>query len=257
MKRAIFGKALSEMPFLDHLEELRWRIIWSLAAVVVGTAIGYFLVERFDVLGLLIRPIDPFLVDSKLKYLNPIDPFIITLKLAVVVGLILAFPIVVYQVWTFLSPALTRREHRVIVPSLYFGLLLFLAGVALAYFAVLPLALEFSMGFQQESLEQSIVIGEYLSFTIKLLLAFGIVFELPIVILVLSVLGLVTPEFLRAQRRWAIVIITIGSALITPPDLVSQIMMMIPMLFLYEVSIWLSALVTRRRSEEPAAEGRA
>jgi sec-independent protein translocase protein TatC len=242
-----------EMPFLDHLEELRWRLLWSLLAVLVATVIGFFIVTRLNVLGLLILPIEPFLDGSRLKYLSPMEPFFITLKLAVTLGLILASPIVVYQIWAFLSPALLPSEKRTIVPALYFGLLLFLAGVAMAYYVVLPLTLSFSMGFQTEALEQSIVVGEYLSVVTRLLIAFGLVFELPVVITVLAALGLVTPDFLAAKRRHAIAGITIGSSLITPGDVMSTIIMMIPLIFLYEVSIALSRILYRRRAAAAAA----
>jgi sec-independent protein translocase protein TatC len=244
----MFKTNAAEMPFLDHLEELRWRLLWSILAIIVFTIIGFLLVTRFDVLGILVAPITPFLAGTKLKYLNPTDPFFITLKLALTVGLVLASPIVIYQIWAFLSPALLPSEKRAIVPSLYFGLLLFCAGVAMAYFIVLPVTLQFTMGFQTDSLEQNIVISEYLSVVTRLMLAFGVVFELPVVILVLSVLGLVTPEFLAAKRRHAIAGITILSALITPGDVLTvTFLMMIPLVLLYELSITLSRLVVRRR----------
>jgi sec-independent protein translocase protein TatC len=247
-------KNAAEMPFLDHLEELRWRLLWSLLAVTVATVIGFLLVTQFDVLSLLIAPIVPFLDGSKLKYLSPTDPFFITLKLALLVGLLLASPIVVYQIWAFLSPALLPSEKRAIVPSLYFGLALFMTGVAMAYYIALPVTLQFTMGFQTESLEQSIVISEYLSVVIRLLLAFGIVFELPVVILALSAMGLVTPELLAERRRHAIAGITILSAVITPGDVVTiTILMMVPLILLYELSITLSKLVVRRRRIATAA----
>jgi len=237
----------AEMPFLEHLEELRWRILWSLIAVAIGTAIGFFLVTRFNVLGLLTQPMCPFVDDCRLKFLSPMDPFFITLKLAVLVGLVLAAPVIVYQIWSFFAPALLPSEKRAIVPSLYFGLVLFVGGVLMAYFVVLPLALAFSMGFQTDALEQSIVASEYLGMATRLLLAFGLVFELPVVILVLSLLGLVTPEFLRAQRRYAIAIITVVSCMITPGDIGSSLLMIGPLLVLYEISIVLSRMVSRRR----------
>jgi sec-independent protein translocase protein TatC len=244
-----------EMPFLDHLEELRWRILWSLAALVVTTGLGFYLVTQFNVLGILIQPVCPFVEDCRLKFLSPMDPFFITLKLAVLVGLVLAAPIIVYQIWAFLSPALLPSERRAIVPSLYLGVVLFAAGVLMAYFIVLPLALGFSMSFQTDALEQSIVAGEYLGVATRLLLAFGIVFEMPVVILVLSLLGLVTPEFLKAQRRYAVAIITVLSCMITPGDVGSSIFMMIPLFILYEVSIVLSRVVSRRRVAAAAAMG--
>ena len=243
-----------EMPFLDHLEELRWRLIWSLVAVMVCAVAGYFLVTRLDVLGLLVEPIKPFLRGTKLKYLSPTEPFFITLKLAVSVGLVLASPIVIYQIWAFLAPALLPSEKRVIVPALYMGLVLFALGVLMCYKVVLPMTLNFTMGFQTESLEQSIVIGEYMGFVTRLLLAFGAVFELPVVVLILSAVGLVTPEFLAGKRKHAMVIITVMASLLTPGDVITlTIMMMVPLFFLYELSIALSKLVTRRRRAAAAA----
>jgi sec-independent protein translocase protein TatC len=251
-----FGTSAGEMPFLDHLEELRWRLLWSLLAITLFTIVGYFVVTRFAVLNLLIAPITPFLDGSRLKYLSPTEPFFITLKLALLVGVLLAAPIVVYQLWAFLSPALLQSEKRAIVPSLYFGLVLFMAGVAMAYFIALPVTLQFTMGFQTESLEQAIVIGEYLSVVTRLLLAFGIVFEMPVVILLLTFLGLVTPEFLAEKRRHAIALITVVSAVITPGDVITiTLLMMVPLALLYELSITLSKVVVRRRSGAPAAIG--
>jgi sec-independent protein translocase protein TatC len=251
-----FTTTSGEMPFLDHLEELRWRLLWSLLAVFVFTIIGFVLVTQLDVLGLLVAPITPFLDGSKLKYLSPTEPFFITLKLALGVGLLLAAPIIVYQVWAFLSPALLPSEKRAIVPSLYFGLVLFMVGVAMAYYIALPVTLQFTMSFQTESLEQAIVISEYLSVVIRLLLAFGVVFELPVVILALTFVGLVTPEFLAEKRRHAIAGITILCALITPGDVITlTIMMMIPLVLLYELSITLSKLVVRRRRVPSLATG--
>lgn len=248
MNTAFFKPKSAEMPFLDHLEELRWRLVWSLLAVALGTALSFFLVMRFDVLGILVDPITPFLKGSKLKYLSPTDPFFITVRLAILVGFLLALPVVAYQVWAFLAPALLPSERRVIVPSLYLGLVLFAAGVVMAYELVLPVTLRFTMGFQTESLEQAIVVGEYLGVVTRLLLAFGVVFELPIVVLVLSALGLVTPEFLASKRRHAIVGITILASLLTPGDVITvTVMMMAPLIVLYEVSIVLSRLVSRRR----------
>lgn len=255
----VFEGYNDQMPFLDHLEELRWRLLWSVLALAIATGIGFYLVTQFDVLGLLIKPITPFLHGSRLKYLSPTDPFFITLKLAILVGFVLAAPVVVYQIWAFLSPALVPSERRAIIPSLYLGLVLFAVGVAMAYFIVLPVTLRFTMGFQTESLEQSIVIGEYMSVVTRLLLAFGIVFELPVVILVLSVLGLVTPEFLTEKRRYAIAAITVVSSVITPGDVVTiTVLMMVPLILLYEFSIILSRMVSRKRilaAEAEAPEG--
>lgn len=238
----------AEMPFLDHLEELRWRIIWSAIAVAAGAIIGFVLVVRFDVLGLLVAPVRPYVEGAKLPYLSPADPFWVTLQLALVIGIILAFPVVAYQFWAFFAPALEAHERRAIVPSLYLGLVLFVAGVAMAYFVALPVALRFFTSFQTRSLEPLIVIGPYLGFVTKLLIAFGVVFELPVVVLVLTTLGLVTPQFLASKRRHAVVAITILASAITPGDVITlTLLMMVPLMLLYELSIVLSRLAYRRR----------
>jgi sec-independent protein translocase protein TatC len=238
-----------EMPFLDHLEELRWRILWSVITILVGAVAGYVVVTQFNILEILIDPVRPLIAGEKLKYLSPGDPFFITLKLALTVGLILAFPIVVYQVWGFVSPALLPQERRAIIPALYLGLLLFCAGVALAYFIVLPMTLKFMMSFQTETLEQNIVIGPYMGFVVKILLAFGILFELPVVVMVLAALGLVTSKFMAEKRRYAIAGMAVIAAFVTPGDAITlTLFMMGPLLLLYEMSIGLAKLVERRRA---------
>jgi len=252
MSLKYLGSSGGDMPFLDHLEELRWRLLWSIVAIVLFSIIGFFVVERYEVLTLMQAPIAPLLDGSKLKFLSPTDPFFITLKLAFFVGLVLSSPIVGYQIWAFLAPALRPSEKRSIIPALTFGLLLFGAGVAMAYFVALPVTLQFTMGFQTESLEQSIVIGEYFSLVIRLLLAFGLVFEMPVLILALTAVGLVTPEFLAAKRRHAIALITVVSALITPGDVLTiTVLMMVPLVLLYEVSITLAKVVVKKRRIAP------
>jgi sec-independent protein translocase protein TatC len=254
----------AEMPFLDHLEELRWRIIKSIGALGIGSALGFFLVHYFEVTELLVRPVRPYLatgalgdpqgialgLEGKLLALNPATPFFLELKLALLTGLILSFPILVYQVWAFLSPALEQREKKVIVPSLYLGLVLFSAGVLLAYLLALPLTLRFLYGFQTDYVAFALEANEYLSFVVRLLLIFGIVFELPVVVIALSVFGLITPKFLRSKRRHAVVAITVLGSFLTPGDMVMvTLLMMVPFLFLFELSIVLSALIERRREE--------
>ncbi|MEQ9399334.1 MAG: twin-arginine translocase subunit TatC [Longimicrobiales bacterium] len=239
-----------EMPFLDHLEELRWRIFWSAMSVGVGSVIGFFLVHRFQVLELLIAPVRAARDDPgfRLQYLSPADPFWITLKLAILVGIILALPVVVYQLWAFFSPALEKHEKRAIVPALYLGTVLFAAGVAMAYFLALPVTLEFFKIFEGESMQEQLEITKTLSFITKMLLAFGAVFELPVVIMVLTAVGLVTPSFLRSKRRHAAVIMTVVASLITPGDVITlTVLMLVPLLLLYELSIILSAGIHKRR----------
>jgi sec-independent protein translocase protein TatC len=241
-----------EMPFLDHLEELRWRILWSVVSVTVGAIIGFALVYYYGVLELLILPVREAADDPNLKliYLSPADSFFITLKLAIYIGVLMALPVITYHVWSFLSPALEKSEKRAIIPALYLGLLLFIAGASLAYFIALPVTLEFFEKFQTESLQATLEINKTLNFIVRMLLAFGAVFELPIVIMLLSVMGLVTPAFLRTKRRHAIVGITVLASFITPGDIiVLTIMMMIPLIFLYELSIFLSVGIYKRKAQ--------
>ena len=255
MKRA---KGNAEMPFLDHLEELRSRLIWVAVAVLTLSVAGFFIVTEFDVIGLLKRPITPLVPEGMLLFTSPTEPMTVTLKLSFVIGFVLALPIVVYHVWAFLSPALFEREKRVLIPALVGAFVLFLLGVAMAYFLVLPLALRFLLGFQTQALAPIITIGEYLRFATRLILAFGVIFELPLVTLLLSLLGIINAGTLRRYRRHAIVGVSVLSAVLTPADIGTMLMMMVPLLLLYEVSILLVAAVDRRRlvgsSPQPIAD---
>lgn len=246
----------AEMPFLDHLEELRWRLLWSLLAVIVGFGAGLAAVYYLDVMRFLLSPIEAvFADDRRLIYLAPTDAFFVFLKVSLTLGIVLASPIVVYHAWSFLSPALEKHEKRAIVPALYMGLVLFAAGVALAYFVALPISLRFLMGFLTEVMEPSWTGPAYIGFVVKLLLGFGLVFELPVVVLILSALGLVTPAFLREKRRYAIVAITVVACALSPGDVLSvSLLMMVPLALLYEFSIVLSAVMWRQRKERTKAD---
>jgi sec-independent protein translocase protein TatC len=174
----------------------------------------------------------------------------VTFKLAFVVGFILALPVVAYQAWAFFSPALYEHEKRLIIPAIGIGFLLFLAGIAMAYFFVLPLGLNFLLGFQAESLEPIITVDEYLRFATRLILAFGAIFEMPVVLVLLGLLGIVTPDGLRKYRRHAIVGLAVASALLTPADVGTMAMLFTPMILLYEASIWLVQVVVGGRGVE-------
>jgi sec-independent protein translocase protein TatC len=245
-----------EMPFLDHLEELRWRLIWSLAALAVGVLVAFVLLVKVDIIGVLQRPIAPFLAGRKLVYTHPGDPFGIVMKASLVLGLILALPVILYQAWAFLSPALYAHERRVAIPVLFGAVALFLAGVSLAYFVVLPFTLNFLLSFQTQALDPMITAGQYFGFAITMSLAFGAVFELPILIVALTALGLVTPRLLTRFRRHAVILCAVGSAFVTPgADVMSLMAMAVPLYLLYEFSIVLSRIVYRRRERRIAADG--
>jgi sec-independent protein translocase protein TatC len=238
--------AKGEMPFLDHLEELRWRILWSVGALVGGAVIGFYLLQQFDVFTLLKAPITPYLPDGKLFITRPTDAFIITLKLAVVLGAIIASPVIFAQLWKFLSPALYAHERSYIVPALVAGLGLFLAGGLMAYLWVLPAVFRILYGFRVGDIEWIITADAYFGFATQLILAFGLMFQLPIVMTLLASFGLVQPKTFRKQRPIALVLACIVAALLTPPDVFSMMMMMVPLLVLYEVGILVSAILRRR-----------
>ena len=238
--------AKGEMPFLDHLEELRWRILWSVGALIAGAAVGFYLLQHFDVFTLLKAPITPYLPDGKLFITRPTDAFIITLKLAVVIGAILASPVIFAQLWKFLSPALYEHERRYIVPALIAGLGLFIAGGLMAYLWVLPAVFRILYGFRVGDIEWIITADAYFGFATQLILAFGLMFQLPIVMVLLSAFGLVEPATFRKQRPIALVVGSIIAALLTPPDVFSMTMMMVPLLFLYEIGIIVASILKRR-----------
>ncbi len=244
MKRT---KGAAEMPFLDHLEELRSRLIWVGSAVLGLSILGFFIVTELDVIGLLKRPITPLVPDGMLLFTSPTEPMTVTLKLSFVVGVILAMPIIVYHAWAFLSPALFDRERKAVVPALAGAFVLFLLGVAMAYFLVLPFGLRFLLGFQTQALSPIITIGEYLKFATRLILAFGVIFELPLVLVFLAFLGLINAGTLRRFRRHAIVAVSLLAAILTPADVGTMLMMMVPLILLYEISILLVAVVDRRQ----------
>ncbi len=238
----------AEMPFLDHLEELRSRLIRALLALVLGCVLGLVAVTQLDVLGLIERPIRDLLPDQRLAYLSPTTPFFITLKLGFIVGLIAAFPVMAYQLWAFLSPALYEHERKFAVPAIAVGTALFLAGIALAYFWVLPFGLEILLGFYAEDLSPLITIDEYLKFATGLILAFGLIFEMPVLLVFLSMVGIVTPEGLAKYRRHAIVVMAILSAVLTPQDPYTMLAMMVPLVMLYEASIVTAKMLRGRRA---------
>ena len=242
-----------EMPFLDHLEELRWRIIWSLGALLVGVAVAFALVYKFDLLTWIQGPILPFLHGRKLVYTAPGDGFSILLQTSVMVGIVIALPVVIWQVYAFLSPALHRHEKRVAIPVIVGAVALFIGGAALAWYFVLPLALKFLFNLGDKNFDQMITVSAYFGFVTSMVLAMGAVFELPIAVLLLSAFGLVTPKFLAKFRRHALLGSYLVAAIITPGDLfVTSIALMVPLYLLYEVSIVLSFLVVRRKERASA-----
>lgn len=246
-----------EMPFLDHLEELRFRLLWGIGALAVCMAIAFTVVLNYDVIGYLSQPIQPYLPSGKLIVTHPADTFSITLKIAFLVGLVTALPVIGYHLWAFLSPALYRHEKRIAIPVLAGATLLFAVGVYLAIKWVLPASFDVLFRIQSAALEPMITATAYFSFALALCLACGAAFQLPIVVGALTALGLVTPRTLGRYRRHAVVGSLLGAAMITPGDLILMTLMLaLPLYGLYEVSIVGSWFVHRSRMKRLGAPGR-
>lgn len=237
------------MPFLDHLEELRSRLIRIILALIAGFLIGFFVVQRFELVGLISTPIQPYLgAGGKLTVLTPTEPVMIVFKLSFVVGLIFATPIVIWQIWAFIAPALYHKEKRVVVPALFVGSGLFLLGAFLSWVFVVPKTLSVLFSFQNESLQPMITYDGYFSFLIRVLLALGLSFELPLLIIILAWLGVATPARLSQFRRFAIVLACVAGALLSPgADVITMVMFTIPLLLLYEIGYGGAVLLERAR----------
>ncbi len=235
------------MSFLEHLEELRSRLIRAVIAITAMFLVCLIFAER--VFSLLAAPITRLLPkDSSLVFTGLPDPFFIYLKVSFIMGIFIALPYVLYQLWQFVSPGLYERERKMAVPFISLATLLFYTGALFAYFIVFPAAFNFFLSYQTPELKAMISIREYVSLVLVLMLAFGAVFETPIVIVFLGLLGIFDSAQLKRGRRYFVVLAFIIGAILTPtPDVVNQSLMAIPMLLLYEVGIRILAYLEKRR----------
>ena len=228
-----------EMTLVGHLGELRRRIIISVVAIVAGTLAAYFYID--ELMRFVTAPA------GKLYFLSPAEGFFAYLKLAVFAGFMLALPVVLWQAWAFVAPALTSGEKKWAIIMVPGSVALFFTGVAFAYLLVWPAAVKFFLGFGSESLQPMLSLGQYLSFLISFILPFGLIFNLPLALLVLAKIGIISSKFLAKQRRVMIVVAFIIGGIITPtPDIFSQTMMAIPIILLYEASIWAVKILLRK-----------
>ncbi|HQI41588.1 MAG TPA: twin-arginine translocase subunit TatC [Ignavibacteriaceae bacterium] len=233
-----------EMTFLEHLEELRWRIIYSLIGVVAGAIIAWIFID-FLVDVVLLKPAKD--ANASLQNLRPFGQLFLYMQIAIMVGVIISIPNLFYQIWQFIAPALRKRERRYIFWIVIFSSICFLAGIAFAYFVMLPLTLKFAAQFGSESIKNEFAIDEYMSIIISVMLAAGLVFELPMISFFLSKLGILKPSFMRKYRRHAIVFIMVAAAFLTPgTDPVSQVVLAVPLVLLYEISILISKLSQKK-----------
>ena len=239
------SEPLPAMGFLDHLEELRRRLVYSIAAVAVGFFACWWKVER--IYEIMQRPIMEALKNNgmaeRLVYLNPTEPFNLYLKIAALAGLFLTSPFVLYQVWMFISPGLYRNEKRYVVPFMVSTITLFMSGGYFGYRIVYPRALGFLIHFGRQ-FQPMITIGEYTSLFLSIVLGMGLIFELPILVFFLSLMGIVSPGFMWKNFRYSILIIFVVAAIVTPtPDIVNMCVFAAPMIVLYALSIGIAYLV--------------
>ena len=246
----------TKMPLLDHLIELRNRLLWSVAAL----AVAFFACLYFA------KPIFAFLVQpllaagqGKLIFTDIFEAFFVEIKVAFFAATMVAFPVIATQLWRFVAPGLYAQEKKAFLPFLLMTPVLFTAGAAMAYYLAMPVALEFLLGFSGDvggvSQEALPGVGNYLSFATKFLFGFGVAFLLPVLLMLLERVGILTLAQLKAGRRYAVVGIAAVSAVLTPPDIMSQILLLVPMYLLYEMAIVAIMITGRKRQphEEPAA----
>lgn len=233
-----------EMGLVDHLAELRYRLIMSLIGIGIGMGIGIWQSEIL--LDLIRQPILPYLKEGGLVFTGVMDKFVAHLKVGALGGVVMTCPYWLYHVWKFISPGLYKNERRLAVGFIVSGTLLFLAGVAFVYFLVYPAAFKYLLEIGGDIDKPMITIDEYLSFFTTTTLMFGASFELPLILVVLAMIGIIDAEFLRAKRRFAIPALAVIAAVITPPDVISMLMMLVPLILLYEIAIIAIKLIVKK-----------
>lgn len=243
------------MPLTSHLYELRKRLIIAVIATLIGFIISYAFSE--PLFQLLAAPLVDALPEgtTSLVFLGIIEPFFTYLKVALVAGIVLASPVILYQIWAFAAPALYKEERRWFLPIVVVSTLFFILGITFAYKLVFPFAFKYLMGFANAELRPELSIALYFTIAIKLLLAFGIVFELPFFMTILSRIGVTNAAFFSHYRRYAIVLAVVLSALLTPPDIFSQLMMAGPVILLYELGILGAKIFGKKKVEESEERG--
>ena len=232
----------AEMPMSGHLREFRSRLVKSVLVVIIASGIAFYFADTL--IAWIKRPIDIDLV-----FLSPAEAFWADLKIALFFGFLCAFPFILYEIWLFVAPGLIKRERKILWPFLGFGVFFFFFGIAFSYFIALPFAIRFLINYGRDSgILPMLSVSNYIDFNLKILLAFGVIFELPLVMVLLAKLGLLTEDFLRQNRKFAILGAFVIAAIATPtPDMFNQFLMAIPLIVLYEIGI----LVIRLFGQKP------
>jgi len=221
---------------MEHLEELRDRLKKCAISVIVAFIIAYFFSE--ELFYILVKPLKILIPDRKLIFTGLLDMFFTYLKISLAAGLVGSSPYIFYQFWKFVAPGLYKHEQRLMLPFVFTSTLLFISGALFGYFIIFPFGFAFFIGFENEIVQALPSVKEYFSLSLLLLIVFGVVFELPVILFFLAKLGMITPQFLKKNRKYAILLAFIVAALLTPPDLFTQFAMAIPLIILYEISIF-------------------
>jgi len=231
-------------PFMEHLEELRQRLVKSAIAVAIGFIIAYMFSEKLFII--LVKPLKNVMgSNERLIFTNLAEMFITYIKLSVIAGILFAAPVLFYQFWKFVAPGLYEHEKKYVVPFVFFSTILFVGGSLFGYFFVFPFGFKFFLSFANEYVMALPSVKDYFSLSIKLLFAFGFIFELPIFMFFMAKIGLINSEILKKYRKISILCIFIMAAILTPPDVFTQIMMAGPLIILYELSIYICKLAKK------------
>lgn len=225
-------------PFLEHLEELRKRIILVLISIILLSALSYTCSEK--ILRFLARYV------NSLVFISPQEAFLSYLKISLFSGLVLSVPVILFNALKFIWVALNKREKSIFIAYLSAGILLFGVGISFSYYIALPAAINFLLSFSSDLIRPFISVAKYISFSVFLMLAFGVAFETPLFIVLLTRLGIVNSRTLRKQRRYFIILLFIISAMLTPPDVITQILLAVPLIVLYEISILFAGIAERK-----------
>ncbi|WP_160718646.1 twin-arginine translocase subunit TatC [Isachenkonia alkalipeptolytica] len=232
------------LTLVEHLTELRKRIIIVIITLLAATGVAFYFVDEIQ--NLMIRPGG----EVDFIYLSPPELLMAHIKLALMAGLVGALPIIFYQVWAFVIPGIQKKQKIFLFLSVFFGTFFFVGGIIFAYLLILPLSIEFFAGMASEQVQPLFSFTSYIGFVTSILFAFGVAFELPMLVLLLTKFNLVRPRTLRRARKFVFLVVVVLSALITPPDIISQALLAGPMMILFEVSIIISSVIYRKKEKE-------
>ena len=242
-----------KLPLTSHLQELRKRLILSFIAIGVGFGICYAFADSiFNILAAPLMKMMP--KGGSLIFTSVAEAFFTYMKVAFIAGIILTSPFILYQIWAFVAPGLYQKEKRYVIPFVLGGSFFFILGVLFGYYVTIPIGFKFLLCYATDFIKPMPSMKEYLSFSIKFLLAFGLVFEFPVVLVLLSRIGIIDAKMLARQRKYAILLIFIFAAVMTPPDIISQVLMALPLMGLYELSILLSKIFGKKPTPVPSED---